>query len=84
MRLLCDDCDACTFVCVACVCAVRVTAMLVWGPEEVCEGDGNAGVGSGGGVVAVSACMNGTCGSGVLTLLLNYSIQDHPCSTSNT
>ena len=23
-------------ICVACVCAVRVTAMLVWGPGEVC------------------------------------------------
>ena len=31
-----------------------------------CEGDGNAGVGSGGGVVAVSAYMGGTRGSGVL------------------
>ena len=31
-----------------------------------CEGDGNAGVGSGGGVVAVSAYMAFTCGSGVL------------------
>ena len=31
-----------------------------------CEGDGNAGVGSGGGVVAVSAHMGGTRGSGVL------------------
>ena len=30
-----------------------------------CEGDGNAGVGSGGGVVAVSAYMGGTRGSGV-------------------
>ena len=30
-----------------------------------CEGDGNAGVGSGGGVVALSAYMGGTCGSGV-------------------
>ena len=29
-----------------------------------CEGDGTAGVGSGGGVVAVSACMSGTRGSG--------------------
>ena len=43
---------------VACVCAVRV-----WG----CEGNGNAGVGSGGGVVAVSACMSGTRGSGILS-----------------
>ena len=32
-----------------------------------CEGDGNAGVGSGGGVVAVSAYMGGTRGSGVLS-----------------
>ena len=32
-----------------------------------CEGDGNAGVGSGGGVVAVSAYMGGTRSSGVLT-----------------
>ena len=31
-----------------------------------CEGDGNGGVGSGGGVVAVSAYMGGTRGSGVL------------------
>ena len=31
-----------------------------------CEGDGNAGVGSGGDVVAVSAYMGGTRGSGVL------------------
>ena len=32
-----------------------------------CEGDGNAGVGSGVGVVAVSACMSGTRGSVVLS-----------------
>ena len=32
-----------------------------------CEGDGNAGVGSGGGVVAVSACMSGTRGPSVLS-----------------
>ena len=32
-----------------------------------CEGDGNAGVGSGGRVVAVSAYMGGTRGSGVLS-----------------
>ena len=32
-----------------------------------CEGDGNAGVGSGRGVVAVSAYIGGTCGSGVLS-----------------
>ena len=31
-----------------------------------CEGNGNAGVGSGGGVVAVSAYMGGTRSSGVL------------------
>ena len=54
----CGDCDACTVVCVACMCAVRVR----W-----CEGDGNAGVGSGGGVVEVSACMSGTRGSCVLS-----------------
>ena len=33
----------------------------------MCVGDGNAGMGSGGGVVAVSACMGGTLGSGVLS-----------------
>ena len=32
-----------------------------------CEGNGNAGVGSGEGVVAVSAYMGGTRGSGVLS-----------------
>ena len=32
-----------------------------------CEGDGNAGVGFGGGVVTVSAYMVGTRGSGVLS-----------------
>ena len=32
-----------------------------------CEGDGNAGVGSGGGVFSASACMSGTHGSGVLS-----------------
>ena len=32
---------------------------------RVCEGDCNASVGSGGGVVTVSACMGGTRGSGV-------------------
>ena len=32
-----------------------------------CEGDGNTGVGSGGGVVAVSAYMGGTRGAGVLS-----------------
>ena len=36
---------------------------MVWG----CEGDGNAGVGSGGSLVVVSACMSGTRGSGVLS-----------------
>ena len=30
-----------------------------------CEGNSNAGEGSGGGVVAVSVCMSGTRGSGV-------------------
>ena len=40
------------------MCVVRVRG---------CEGDGNAGVGSGGGVVAVSACMSGTRGSGILS-----------------
>ena len=45
-----------------CECVVRVCGASVW-----CEGDGNAGVGSGGGVVAVSACMSGTRGSGVLS-----------------
>ena len=38
---------------------------------RVCEGDGSAGVGSGGSVVAVSVYMSGTRGSGVL-----YSIGD--------
>ena len=33
----------------------------------MCEGDGNAGVGSGGGVVEMSVCMGGTRGSGVLS-----------------
>ena len=32
-----------------------------------CEGDGNAGVESGRGVVAVGTCMCGTRGSGVLS-----------------
>ena len=32
-----------------------------------CEGDGNAGVGSGGGVVAVSVYIGGTCGLCVLS-----------------
>ena len=34
---------------------------------RVCEDYGSAGVGSGGGVVAVSAYMSGTRGSGVLS-----------------
>ena len=55
----CGDCDACTVVCVACVYATRLLG---------CEGDSNAGVGSGIGVVAVSAYMGGTRGSGVLTI----------------
>ena len=54
----CGDCDACTVVCVACV-----NTVIILG----CEGNGNAGVGSGGGVVAVSAYMVGTRGSGVLS-----------------
>ena len=32
-----------------------------------CDGDGNAGVGSGGGVVTVNAYIGGTRGSGVLS-----------------
>ena len=32
----------------------------------MCEGDDSAGVGFGGGMVAVGACMSGTRGSGVL------------------
>ena len=51
-----EDCDACT-VCVVCVFDARLLG---------CEGDGNAGVGSGGGVGAVSAYMGCICGSGVL------------------
>ena len=54
----CGDCDACTVDCVACVYAARMLG---------CEGDGNAGVGSGGGVVAVSAYMGSPRGSGVLS-----------------
>ena len=53
----CGDCDACTVVCVACVFAARLLGR---------EGDGSAGVGFGGGVVAVSAYMCGTRGSCVL------------------
>ena len=51
------NCDACTVLCVACVFAARLLG---------CEGDGNACVGSEGGVVAVSVYMGGTRGSGVL------------------
>ena len=54
----CGDRDACTAVCVACVYAAKMS----W-----CEDDGNVSVGSGGGVVAVSAYMAGTRGSGVLS-----------------
>ena len=43
-----------TVVCVACVYYARLVG---------CEGDVNAGVGPGGGVVAVIAYMGGTCGS---------------------
>ena len=39
----CCDCDACTVICVAYV------------RERECEGDGNAGVGNGGGLLVVSA-----------------------------
>ena len=42
------------------------TVMHVLFVLRVCNSDGNAGVGSGGGVVAVSVCMGGTHGSGVL------------------
>ena len=41
------------YCCLCCIC--------------VCEGDGNAGVWSGGGVAAESACMSVTRGSGVLS-----------------
>ena len=54
----CGDCDACTVVCVACVFAARLLG---------CEGDGNSGVGSRGGVVAVSVYMGGTRGSGIFS-----------------
>ena len=55
----CYDCDACTVVCVACV-----YAEIVWG----CEGDDNAGVGDGGGVVVVSVWhVDSTCGSGIVS-----------------
>ena len=53
----CDDCDACTVVCVACVFVARLIR---------CEGDGDAGVGSRGGVAALSAYIGGTRGSGVV------------------
>ena len=52
----CGDCDACIIVFVACVFAARLLG---------CDGDGNTGVGSGRGAVAVSAYMGGTRGSGV-------------------
>ena len=54
----CGDCGACIVVFAACVYAARLLEY---------EGDGNAGVGSGGGVVAVSAYMGGTRGSGVFS-----------------
>ena len=54
----CCDCGACTVVCVACVYTVRMLGS---------EGDDNAGVGSWGCVVDVSAYMSGTRGSGVLS-----------------
>ena len=54
----CGDCDACTDVCVACM-----YSEIMLG----CEGDGNAGVVFGGGVVVVSAYMAGTHGSGDLS-----------------
>ena len=53
----CGDCGACTVVCVEWVFSARLL---------VCEGDGSAGVGFRGGVVAVSAYMGGTRGSCVL------------------
>ena len=56
----CRDCHACTVVCVVCVYAAKILG---------CEGDGNGGAGSRGGVVAVSAYMGGTRGSGVLLLV---------------
>ena len=55
----CGDCDACIVICVACVYAARLLGH---------DGDGNAGVWSGGGVAAVSAYMGGTRGSGVWLL----------------
>ena len=48
------------------VVAVTVMHVLLF-VLHVCEGDGNAGVGSGGGVFVVSVCMSGTRGSGVLS-----------------
>ena len=53
--VVCGDSDACTVVCVACVYAAKMLG---------CEGDGNAGVGSGRGVAAVSVYI---CGSGFLS-----------------
>ena len=47
-------------LCCMCVCCDNVRV-------RGCQGDGNAGVGSGGGVVAVSVCMGGTRGSDVLS-----------------
>ena len=46
------------------VVAVTVLHVLLF---VCCEGADNAGVGSGGSVVSVSACMSGTRGSGVLS-----------------
>ena len=51
-------CVACSVVCVTCLYAARMLG---------CESDGNAGVGSGAGVAAVSAYMGGTRGSGDLS-----------------
>ena len=39
---------------------------------RVCEGDGNAAMGSRRCVVAVSACMSGTRGSGVLSIVFPW------------
>ena len=51
------------------VVAVTVMYVLLFVLREFegCEGDGNTGVGSGGGVFAVSAYMGGTRGSGVFS-----------------
>ena len=51
--------DACTVVCVACVLDARLLG---------CEGDGNAGVGSRRGEVAVSAYMGGVMSVCVVSL----------------